>query len=190
MWMYHRSGGAGLQLTKRPNEQKDAGEPAFSPDGRYLYYSQDTTPGPFFEYNKNSNGQIYVIQRLDRQTGQTNVYIAGPGGAIRPTPSHNGNQLAFIRRVRGKSVLYRDDAESGEQKALYDGMERDMQEIWAMHGVYPSMAWTPDDSAIVFWAQGKIKKIDVATKSVSDIPFHVKSTRKIQEALRFPVDVA
>ena len=190
MWLYHRSGGAGLQLTKRPNEQKDAGEPALSPDGRYLYYSQDTTPGPFFQYDKDSNGQIYVIQRLDRQTGETAAFISGPGGAIRPTPSHDGKKIAFVRRVRGKSVLYVDQIDSGEDAPLYDGLDRDMQEIWAIHGVYPSMAWTPDDSAIVFWAGGKIKRIDVSTKTVTDIPFHVKATRRVQNALRFPVSVA
>jgi len=48
IWLYHRSGGDGLQMTKRPNDQKDVNEPAFSPDGRYLYYSQDITPGPIF----------------------------------------------------------------------------------------------------------------------------------------------
>ncbi|MCA1732778.1 MAG: amidohydrolase, partial [Acidobacteria bacterium] len=52
MWLYHRSGGAGIQLTEKPNDQKDAGEPAFSADGRYLYYSQDVTPGGVFDYNK------------------------------------------------------------------------------------------------------------------------------------------
>ena len=30
VWMYHKSGGNGVMLTKRPNEQKDLGEPAFS----------------------------------------------------------------------------------------------------------------------------------------------------------------
>jgi Tol biopolymer transport system component len=44
IWLYHRSGGEGLQMTKRPTEQKDTGEPAFSPDGRYLYYSEDSSP--------------------------------------------------------------------------------------------------------------------------------------------------
>ena len=34
MWLYHRSGGEGVQLTERANDQKDAGEPVFSPDGR------------------------------------------------------------------------------------------------------------------------------------------------------------
>jgi Tol biopolymer transport system component len=35
MWLYHVSGGEGLQLTKRKNDQQDAGEPCVSPDGRY-----------------------------------------------------------------------------------------------------------------------------------------------------------
>lgn len=190
MWLYHRSGGEGVQLTKRPNEQKDAGEPAVSPDGRFVYFSQDTTPGLFFEYNKDSNKQIYVIQRLDRETGQLEPYITGPGGSIRPTPSHNGKWIAFVRRVRGQSVLHLNEVDSGREIPLYDGMERDMQEAWAIHGVYPAMAWTPDDTAIIFWAAGKIKKINVATKEVSEIPFRVKTTRKIQSALRYPVAVA
>jgi Tol biopolymer transport system component len=59
MWLYHTSGGEGLQLTKRPNEQKDVNDPAFSPDGRYLYFDQDITPGNYFEYNKDSNKTLY-----------------------------------------------------------------------------------------------------------------------------------
>lgn len=50
--------------------------------------------------------QIYVIQRLDRQTGEISQYLNGPGGSIRPTPSHDGKSLAFIRRARYKSTLY------------------------------------------------------------------------------------
>ena len=38
LWMYHRDGGAGLQLTKRKNDQQDQGEPAFSPDGRMVSF--------------------------------------------------------------------------------------------------------------------------------------------------------
>ena len=71
MWMFHHDAAslnamAGVQLTKRPNDQKDVNEPVFSPDGRYLYYSQDSTPGDTFEYDKDSNGQIYTIKRLRR----------------------------------------------------------------------------------------------------------------------------
>ena len=190
MWMYHRSGGGGVQLTERRTQQKDTGEPAFSPDGRYLYFSDDATPGGVFEYSKDPNTQIYVIRRLDRETGEVKPFVTGPGGSIRPTPSPDGKTLAFIRRDRFQSVLYLLDLESGRETPIYDALDRDMQETWAIHGVYPTMAWTPDNRSIVFWAGGKIRRIDVASKAVSDIPFQVNDTRRIQEAVRFPVEVA
>src|SRR5690606_36105129 len=36
IWMYHHTGGSGLQVTDRPNEQQDQGEPAVSPDGEWV----------------------------------------------------------------------------------------------------------------------------------------------------------
>jgi len=190
MWIYHTSGGEGVQLTKKPNDQKDAGEPAFSPDGRYVYFSQDTTPGPVFEYNKDPNGEIFVIQRFDRETGDIERFVTGPGGSVRPTPSPDGKSLAFIRRVRKNTVLYVMDLDSGIERTIYDGLDRDMQETWSIHGLYPNISWTPDNRSIVFWAGGKIHRVDVATKSVANIPFHVKTTRTIQDAVRFPIEVA
>src|SRR5262245_19535737 len=148
MWLYHRTGGDGLQMTKKRTEQKDTGEPALSPDGRYLYYSDDTTGGAIFQYNKDPNTQIYVIQRLDRQTGDVEAFVTGPGGSVRPTPSPDGKSLAFVRRVRYKSTIFVMDLESGRETPLYDGLDRDMQETWAIHGVYPSMVWTPDNKSI------------------------------------------
>ena len=190
MWLYHRSGGEGLQLTKRRTQQKDSGEPAFSPDGRYLYYSDDSTPGEVFEYNKDPNTQIYVIQRLDRKTGKTEPFVTGSGGAVRPTPSPDGKLLAFIRRVRGKSVLHLHDIASGEEWPVYDKLERDMQETWAIHGVYPGISWTPDSKSLVFWAEGEIYRLDVASKVCTEIPFHVRATKQVTPAVRFPQKVA
>ena len=190
IWLYHRSGGEGLQMTKRANEQKDTGEPAFSPDGRYLYYSEDSSPGRIYEYNKDPNGQIYVVKRLDRQTGRITDFVSGAGGSIRPTPSPDGKALAFIRRVRYKTTLYVKDLESGLERPLWDGLERDMQETWAIHGVYPGIAWTPDSRSVVLWAGGRIHRVDVATKAVAPVPFHVKDTRQVARAVRWPVNVS
>ncbi|HVG48832.1 MAG TPA: hypothetical protein VM899_11940, partial [Rubellimicrobium sp.] len=190
MWLYHRSGGDGLQLTKKPNDQKDAGEPVFSPDGRYVYFSQDITPGRVFEYNKDPNTEIFVIQRLDRQTGNVQRFVTGGGGAVRPTPSPDGKTLAFIRRVRNKSVIHLMDLRSGETWPIHDGLDRDLQETWSIHGLYPSMAWTPDNKSLVFWAGGKIHRLDVASRKVAEIPFHVRTTRRVTQALRFPIEVA
>lgn len=192
MWMYHASGDAkgGLQLTDRPTEQKDVNEPAVSPDGRYLYYSLDATPGQTFQYNKDSNGQIYAINRLDLESGETERLTGGPGGACRPTPSPDGTSLAFVRRVRFQSVLYIRDLESGRERPLYEHLERDNQEAWAIHGVYPAMAWTPDSTSIVLWAGGKIHRVDAATGQDAVIPFRATATHTLQETVRTTFDVA
>ncbi len=195
MWMFHRSGikggaHAGVQLTSKTNEQKDVNEPVFSPDGKYLYYSEDASPGSTFEYDKDSNGQIYVVKRLELETGKTLNFINGPGGACRPTPSPDGSTIAFVRRVDGKSGLHVFDSESGAVMLLYDDLERDMQETWAIHGVYPGFAWTPDGGSLVFWARGKIWRLNVADTTVHEIPFRVRDTREIAEPVRFPVEVA
>ena len=184
MWLFHRSGvGSGVQMTKARTKQKDSNEPVFSPDGRYLYFSDDATPGDTFQYSKDPNGQIYVIQRLDRNTGEVEPYVTGPGGAVRPTPSPDGKSLAFVRRIRGKSNLMIMDIASGRIDSLTDGLERDMQETWAVHNVYPGISWTPDGRSIVYWAGGHIHRIDVATRTVTEIPFHVTGTRFVEDAI-------
>ena len=193
IWLFHASSSDkqdGVQLNEKPNWQKDSGEPAFSPDGRYLYYSQDNTPGSTFEYNKNSNAEIYQILRRDLQTGKTRPFVTGAGGSVRPTPSPDGTQLAFVRRVREQSTLFVKDLKTGAETALWGQLERDMQEAWAMHGVYPAFAWMPGSKEIVVWAQGKIWRVDVLKKSAREIPFRVVHTREIRKALRFPIEVA
>lgn len=185
VWMYHVAGGEGVKLTERPNEQKDLGEPAYSPDGRYIYFSQDATPGKTFHYSKDSVKGIYKIKRYDTQTGDIEVLIEGTGGAIRPTPSPDGKTLAYIKRDGFQSTLYSLDLKSGEETKLYDKLDRDMQETWAIHGVYPTMSWTKDNKHIIFWAKGKINQLDVNSKQITDIPFSIKTQRDIQPAVRF-----
>ena len=185
VWLYHKAGGKGVQLTKRENDQKDLGEPMFSPDGRYVYFSHDATPGKTFHYSKDSVAGIYKIKRYDRETGEIETIIDGMGGAIRPTPSPDGKTLAYIKRDDFQTSLYLYDLSTGEHTQVYDKLERDMQETWAIHGVYPTIAWTPDNKELVFWAGGKIQSVDVTDKSVTPIAFKVETTKKIQPALRF-----
>ncbi len=189
IWMFHAQGG-GVQLNEKPNWQKDLGEPAFSPDGRYLYFSQDTTGGTSFAYNKDSNGQIYQIMRRDLKDEKTRPFVSGPGGAVRPTPSPDGKYLAFVRRVRNQSTLFLKDLENGKETPVWDGLERDMQEAWAIHGVYPAFSWMPGSRELVVWAKGKIWRVDPFAKSAKEIPFHVKDTREVRQALRFEQAVA
>lgn len=190
IWLYHASGGKGVALNEKPNWQKDLGEPAFSPDGRYVYYSQDTTPGRSFQYNRNARGQIYVIQRLDLEDGAIEPLVTGPGGAVRPVPSPDGRTLAFVRRLSGRSALFVKDLASGEERPVWQGLERDLQEAWAVHGVYPAFAWTPDSREVVVWAQGRLWRVAVGSGEAREIPFHVKDTREVRKAIRHETSVA
>jgi hypothetical protein len=52
--------------------------------------------------------------------------------------------MAFIKRVRTKSVLYIRDLESGIERPVFDNMSRDQQQAWAIFGPYTNFNWTPD----------------------------------------------
>jgi Tol biopolymer transport system component len=187
MWMYKvPEGGAGVGLTTRKNDQQDANEPIFSPDGKYLYWAEDMSPGPYFEYNKDPNGTIYIIRRLDLQTNEIRNIIDINGGACRPQISPDGKTMAFVRRVRGQSVLAMFDLGSGIIRHLWNGLDEDQQETWALFGVYPGFDWTPDGKNIVIWAKGKIWRVDVASGTPTQIPFRVHVTQQVAKAVRFP----
>ena len=194
LWRFHRSGGDGIEIVKRSHgdqSQKNIVEPAYSSDGRYIYFSQDTTDGRVFNYNRDALSQIYVIQRLDTQTDKTETVVSGTGGAIRPTPSPDGKSLAFIKRLPNmKSAIYVKNLASGNESLVFDNLDRDQQEIFATQGVYPAMAWTPDSNALVFWAGGKIQRVNADGSNLQNLAFNLKTKMKVRDTVRFPVNVA
>ena len=194
IWMFHRGGGDGVQLIERlggEQAQKNIAEPVFSRDGKFVYFSQDSTPGTRWEYGKDSTGQIFTIQRLELETGRQDTFVGGAGGAIRPTPSPDGRHLAFVKRTPATtSALYLKDLENGREWPLYDRLDRDLQETNGSHGNTPAFAWTPSGEALVFWAGGKIRRVDVASRETEVIPVRIRTEKKIQPAVRFPVEVS
>jgi Tol biopolymer transport system component/imidazolonepropionase-like amidohydrolase len=193
IWLYAANGGGGGQaLIERPNpqHQKELGEPVFSPDGRYIYFTRDTTPGPTFEYAQDTNQQVFDIERYEIATGERSQVAGGPGGAVRPTPSPDGQSIAFVRRVGGHSRLFVKDLRSGAERRIYDDLDQDLQETWAVHGVYPTMDWTPDSRTLIFWAGGHIRRINADGSGVADIPFHIADTRPVIDPPRPVVEVA
>ncbi len=194
IWLFSLGGGEGLPIIERPagkKDQKTIAEPTFSTDGRYIYFSQDVTPGTRWEYNKDATGVIFAVKRIDRTTGEVEAYVGGPGGAIRPTPSPDGKSLAFVRRTPAfTSALYVMDLKSGIEIPVFDRLDRDLQETDGSQGNTPAFAWTPDSHSLVFWAGGKIRRVDVRTKIATVIPVRVRSRQKIHATLRFPVEAA
>ncbi|OFX01504.1 MAG: amidohydrolase [Alphaproteobacteria bacterium RIFCSPHIGHO2_12_FULL_63_12] len=191
IWMYHLGGGDGVKLIKRPNEtyQKELGEPVFAPDGASLYYAHNTTPGDTFIYAQDGNGEIFAIERFDIATGETTRIAGGAGGAVRPAPSPDGKYLAFVKREREKSKLYLMDLATGAERKIYDALDLDMQETWAVHGAYPVMDWTPDSKSVVFWAGGKIRRV-TTDGAASEIPFRISDDRVVIDPPRPAIEVA
>jgi Tol biopolymer transport system component/imidazolonepropionase-like amidohydrolase len=190
IWMFHAAGASdGLQVTERTGWQKDAGEPVVSPDGRYLYYSKDVTPGMTFEYDKDPNGTIYAIIRRDLTTGRERRAVSVQGGSVTPQISPDGKTLAYLRRVRLASKLYLRDLESGRDRELFGHVDKDLQEAWAIHGLYPQYAWMRDGKSIVIWGEGKIWRVDVATGQGQQVPFTAKVEQTLNDAVRFPLKV-
>lgn len=191
IWMYHLGGGDGVKLVKRPNEnyQKELGEPVFAPGGKSIYYARNSTPGDTFIYAQDANGEVFAIERFDIATAETTRIAGGAGGAVRPAPSPDGKWLAFVKREREKSKLYLMDLKTGAQRKIYDALDLDMQEAWAVHGVYPMMDWTPDSKSVVFWAGGKIRRVTTGG-AASEIPFHISDDRVVIDPPRPEVSVA
>ena len=192
VWLYHVSGGGGVPLVKKASEvlQKELGEPIYAADGKSVFYTRNVTPGPIFEYAQDSNTDLFHIERYDLETGEVSTAVGGVGGSVRPTPSPDGKKIAFVRRERARSKLYVKDLVSGEERKVYDDLDQDVQETWAVTGVYPNMAWTPDSGAVVFWAGGKIRRVNAADGTSAVIPFHVDDTRVVIDATHPQIEVS
>ncbi len=192
IWMYHVSGGGGVQVVKRASEslQKELGEPIFSPDGSAIYYTRNTTPGNTFIYAQDSNAGIFAVEKHDLATGEVTTAVDGYGGAVRPAPSPDGTEIAFVRRDKDTSQLWIKEISTGKERMIYDALDLDVQETWAVTGVYPNMDWTPDSRSIVFWAGGKINRIDRDGSNFAVIPFRIDDTRGIADAPHPEIEVS
>ena len=101
-----------------------------------------------------------------------------------PQVSPDGKTLAYVRRVRLQSFLYVRDLESGRDRQLFGNIDKDLQEAWAIHGLYPQYAWTPDGKSIVIWGEGKIWRVDVASGKGQPIPFQARVEQTLNARVR------
>lgn len=192
VWLYHVSGGGGVALVERENEaaQKELGEPVYSADGGSIFYTRNVSPGAVFEYAQDSTQSLFEIERYDIATGEVTTAVSGYGGSVRPQPSPDGKYLSFVRRDKDQSQLWIKDLSTGVERMIYDELDLDMQETWAVYGVYPLMDWTPDSREIVFWTGGKLNRIGLDGGAARVIPFRIDDTRTVADAPHPVIPVA
>ncbi|KAL0947553.1 hypothetical protein HGRIS_013647 [Hohenbuehelia grisea] len=165
-----------------------------------LIYSKNVADEPqgAFEYSKDVHKGNYAIFAHNLTTNATKTLVdAFPGGASRPELSRDEKTLAFVRRVRDKSVLVLKDLTTGTITHAFDGLTYDLTGISAPMGTYPSFAFTPTSSAqdaIIIWAAGQINYIPLALNDRGEriahpsipprtIPFTAHIEKRVAETL-------
>jgi imidazolonepropionase-like amidohydrolase/Tol biopolymer transport system component len=181
LYVYPREGGSGFELDKKdapagaaapggdPQNQPNRMGVVFSPEGRYVYYSERRGG---FSYN--AQFPLWQVKRYDRETGETSTVTNAQGSAMRPAISPDGKTLVFATRYDTKTGLKAKDLTTGEERWIKYGVTRDDQESRATRDTFPGYSFTPDGKELVVTHEGKIQRISVATGETKVIPFNAK----------------
>jgi Tol biopolymer transport system component len=193
IWMYHIRGGSGVQVTRSlppgapatpgPGQQQQRlnAQGAFATaDGKFIYYARRTG-----NFTYNATFPLWQIVRRDRLTGDEDVITSAPGSAMRPVLSPDGKQLVFATRFDTETGLRIRDLTTGEERWLKYPVQRDDQESAATRDTMPGYVFTPDGKSVIASYGGRIRRIQVATGEVSEIPFTADVSLDLGPQLKF-----
>ncbi len=184
LFMYHKDGGKGIQLIKKPDNIKTI-EPVFSPDGKHIWFSRRTS-----DWQYNAQLPQYQLATYNRETGEVDVKTSRYGSAFSPTISPNGKWLVYGSRYNDQTGLIKRNLETGEEAWLAYPVQRDEQESRARLGVYPAMSFTPDNQFLIAFYGGKINKIPMDGGDVQIIPFEVDEEIELGPEVRFDFPIS
>ncbi|MEZ5314100.1 MAG: hypothetical protein R2862_10860 [Thermoanaerobaculia bacterium] len=170
LYLYHRDGGSGVQLTSSDSLNNGSG-PVASADGRFIYFSRRQRG---FSYIPNLQDGLWQVARFDRVNGTVSQVTEGYGGGARPAISHDGKRLAYISRRDADTVLVVRDLESGAERILVRDLGRDEMEGFAQSDLYPGYDFLPDDSAVVLADRGRLARIALDSGTRTEVPFSAK----------------
>ncbi|NNF28744.1 MAG: amidohydrolase family protein [Gemmatimonadetes bacterium] len=168
LWLYHVDGGSGLELISEPEDLKTTG-PAFTPDGRWIWYAQRTR-----DWVYNAQMPQYQLAAYDRESGESYSRTSRYGSAVRPTVSPDGRWLVYGTRHEDETGLRIQDLSDGSERWLAYPVQHDDQESRATLDVLPGMSFTPDSRFLVASYGGKIWKIPTDGGTAEEIPFRVQ----------------
>lgn len=187
--LFDLAGGMSSPLVQSVRNGLDVQEPRYSPDGRYLYYTERVNASTFVFVD--ANHLNYAVQRRDLASGETESLIGGFGSATTPAISRDGRQIAFIRRVFDKTVLFVYDIDSAVQRPVYDQLDRDLHASYGQQSAYyPRFAWFPDNRHVAIWGKGKLYRIDTRSGTATEIPFRAAVRHRYTDAVRVEHNLA
>ncbi|MDP6934391.1 MAG: hypothetical protein QGG40_15805, partial [Myxococcota bacterium] len=181
IWQVHLDGGKGFSLTEK-DAHPHAGETTAS--GRYLWFSSRNGR---FSYDGDPIAGLWKIMRLDRDNGDLRPVVSGAGSAARPVIGPEGDRLAFVSRDQERTVLEILDVADGSRRVVADWLDHDQFEGFALHGVYPGLAWDGPEH-LVLWAEGGLWRVGM-DGSRTAIPFEAQGTWSFRTVERWASSV-
>jgi len=185
LMMIHLDGGSGIKVINK-DKLNNVGGTVATKDGRYFYL---TGRERRFSYLPRLDDGLWNVYRFDRKTGEMVRLTPGPNGGMKPLLTPDGKGLVYLRRNDAKSTLILRDLSTGSEKVLTTSLSRDELEGFAQMDVYPNASFTPDGTGLVYYAQGKIKRLDMATLKEATIPFSADVALDLRPLDRIEVPV-
>lgn len=202
IWMYHKDGGLGIEVS-------DGVWPSVADNGDYLYYYEAVGSRSGIGLNDALKG-YHQLRRKDLKSGDvieiTNGVAAqqirsSSGGGYAAEVSPDGRYLAFARQIADGTINYRGhefgprtalwlrDLKTGSERVIMDPIDRDMTETIKVLRDLPGYSWSSDGAFIYISQGGKIRKLEVASGTVTTIPFEADIHRIISEQSYHNFDV-
>ena len=165
LYMFHKDGGSGIELIGKPDALKVI-DVAVTPDGKHVYFSQRRGA-----WNYNAQLPQYQIGMFDLEKNEQATVTGRYGSAFTPTFSGDGKWMVYGTRFEDKTGLIIRNLKTGGEEWLAFPIQRDDQESIAPLGVLPAMSFTPDSKSLIAAWGGNFKRVDIASKAVSEINF-------------------
>ncbi len=212
LWLYHKDGGSGLQMTgqRKPGAPPTAPAPpshygpAFGNEARYLWVNLRTNQGqggfglaPVDPDAESVEAQAprsnprqvgaFQIGQLDRETGRVLIRTHEIEGAFRPVASPDGRWLVYATRSDARQGLKLLDLTTGEDRWLVMDVQRDDTRGGGTRDrdVYPGSAFTPDSRAVITSYGGKIHRIEIPSGGSTVIPFSAQIDQPMGPLAKF-----
>jgi imidazolonepropionase-like amidohydrolase/Tol biopolymer transport system component len=169
----------GMALVRGSTTFKTLGA-AFSPDGRYVWYS-----GRAGDWAYNALFPQTELYRYDREEGTSTLMTSRYGSGFRPAISPDGNWLVYGTREGAQTGLRLRDLNTGDEDWLAYPVQRDEMESRAPLDFLPGYSFTPDSKAIVVSYGGEIWRVPVDHGAASKIPFEAPVKLEIGPEVNF-----
>ncbi|CAA9502719.1 MAG: tolB protein precursor, periplasmic protein involved in the tonb-independent uptake of group A colicins [uncultured Sphingomonas sp.] len=144
-----------------------------TPDGRAILFARA-------EGRLSDELAAWTIVRRELDSGEETVLVSAPpsyrsdlvqGSFFRPVLSPDGRTLAYGSRHEGQTGLRLLDLGSGRDRWLAFPVQHDQAQASSWLDLLPRFDFTPDGRSVVFTRGAKLHRVDVATGTVSPLPF-------------------